>query len=171
MTDLLIFGLVFVLPIALLIAPFLLRQPRWLLVYVLTVSTCIGGLWLDNQLNAPPLGRETVADSLGAAILSALTLSFAFGIVLRCLEVAVSYAIRLSAASLIKALIVVFTATIALFVVSFLLLVVPLNLQWPWLLGGLFVSFMQQTGPCFLLGCTLVSLFVVSHSYIWRRNE
>lgn len=160
MADLLLLGVIFVFPIALIIAPLLLRRTRWLLVYLLIVSTCIGGVWLDHQMNAPPLGRETFADSLGDAILIDLTLAFAFGIVFRCLEVAVSYAITLRARSLIKALTVVFATTIALFAVSFLLLQVPFNLQWPWLLGGIFVHFTQETGPYFLLGWTLVSLFV-----------
>ena len=165
-------SLYFGLPLALLLAPLLLRN-RWLLTaYVVVVGGGLTVLHLwDLSIKAQPDYVDGAGGAaLGEAMFLMCKISFVLGLGLRGGDMLWRYAVALRRTSAAKALLVVFLMFAAMFTLLSLLFVVIPNWQWRWLVGRFLIEFAENVGGYFLLAWVLASAVLLVYPFVTRSR-
>jgi hypothetical protein len=173
MSSVVFFSLYFGPPLALLLAPLLLRN-RWLLttyVIVFGGGLIILHLWDQSIKSQPDYVDGAGGAALGEAMFLMCKISFVLGLGLRGAEVLWRYAVALRRTSAVRALLVVLLMFAAAFTLLSLLFVVVPNWQWRWLVGRWLIEFAEDVGGYFMLAWALVSGVLLGYPLLTRSRE
>jgi hypothetical protein len=167
------FSLYFGPPLALLLAPLVLRN-KWLFIgYVFLIGggLIVRHLWDQSIRSRPDYMDGAGGAALGEAMFLMCKMAFVIGLGLRGAELLWRYALMLRRTSAVQALLVVLLTFAAAFaLLSFLFVVVP-NWQWRWMVGRGLARFAENVGTYFLFSWALASAVLLVYPLARKSGE